>query len=96
MADRTVFVAGGTSGINLGIARRFAELGARIAVLGRDLVKAKSAAESIGPGAIGLSADVRDYDMVHASMEQAVSELGPKHLFAITPQQSTFRFRPGR
>ena len=30
---KVVFVAGGTSGINLGIARRFADLGAKVAVL---------------------------------------------------------------
>lgn len=77
MTARTVFVAGGTSGINLGIARRFTELGAHVAVLGRDAVKAKAAAESIGPAAIGLNADVRDYDMVRAAMEQAAAELGP-------------------
>src|ERR1700712_2514754 len=77
MADRTVFVAGGTSGINLGIARRFAELGARVAVLGRNPEKAKGAAESIGAGALGLSADVRDYGATRAAMEQVAGELGP-------------------
>jgi NAD(P)-dependent dehydrogenase (short-subunit alcohol dehydrogenase family) len=77
MADRTVFVAGGTSGINLGIAKRFAELGARVAVAGRNPEKAKAAADSIGAGALGLSADVRDYAAIRAVMEQAASELGP-------------------
>ncbi|WP_181781650.1 SDR family oxidoreductase [Pseudonocardia pini] len=77
LADRTVFVAGGTSGINLGIARRFAELGARVAVAGRNPEKAKAAADSIGAGALGLSADVRDYAAIRAAMEQVASELGP-------------------
>ncbi|MEU7811272.1 SDR family oxidoreductase [Pseudonocardia sp. NPDC049154] len=77
MADRTVFVAGGTSGINLGIARRFAQLGARVAVAGRNPEKAKTAADSIGVGALGLSADVRDYEAIRGAMEQVAAELGP-------------------
>ncbi len=36
LAGKTAFVAGGTSGINLGIAKRFAALGAKVAVAGRD------------------------------------------------------------
>ena len=31
---KVAFVAGGTSGINLGIAARLAELGAKVAILG--------------------------------------------------------------
>ena len=34
-AGRTVFVGGGTSGINLGIAEGFAAAGARVAVMSR-------------------------------------------------------------
>jgi NAD(P)-dependent dehydrogenase (short-subunit alcohol dehydrogenase family) len=44
LAGKTAFIAGGTSGINLGIARRFAELGARVAVAGRNPEKAANAA----------------------------------------------------
>src|ERR1700712_4868310 len=73
---KSVFVAGGTSGINLGIARRFAELGAKLAVLGRNPEKAASAAQDIGRGAIALSGDVRDYAGIRAAMEDAVSRNG--------------------
>lgn len=75
--DKVVFVAGGTSGINLGIAKRFAELGAKVAVLGRNPDKAQAAAAEIGMGAIGLNADVRDYDAIRRSMEQVANTLGP-------------------
>lgn len=73
---KSAFVAGGTSGINLGIARRFAELGARVAVVGRDREKARAAASSIGSAALGLSADVRDYGALRAAMEKSVDSIG--------------------
>jgi NAD(P)-dependent dehydrogenase (short-subunit alcohol dehydrogenase family) len=76
LAGKTAFVAGGTSGINLGIARRFADLGAKVAVVGRDPEKAEAAAAAIGHGAIGLSADVRDYAAIRAAMERIVDRLG--------------------
>ena len=47
LAGKVAFVTGGTSGINLGIALRFAEHGAKVAVLGRNEEKAK-AAEALG------------------------------------------------
>ena len=74
---KDVFVAGGTSGINLGIARRFAALGAKVAVLGRNPEKAANAAAEIGHEAIGLTADVRDYGAVVAAMTQVRDRFGP-------------------
>ena len=76
LVGKTAFVAGGTSGINLGIAKRYAELGAKVAVLGRNPEKAHNAAKEIGRGAIGLTADVRDYAAIRTAMEQVVAELG--------------------
>lgn len=76
LAGKTAFVAGGTSGINLGIAKRYAELGAKVAVAGRNPEKAQAAAASIGPDALGLSCDVRDFAAVQASLEDAVGKLG--------------------
>jgi len=76
LAGKTAFVAGGTSGINLGIAKRFAELGAKVAVAGRNPEKAAGAAAEIGHGALGLSCDVRDYASTRAVMEQTVEAFG--------------------
>lgn len=75
--EKSIFIAGGTSGINLGIAKRFAALGGRVAVAGRNADKAAAAAAAIGGGASGYSADVRDYDAIRGALEQAAAKNGP-------------------
>lgn len=79
LADRHAFITGGTRGINLGIAQRFVQLGARVTVVGRDAQRAEAAAAQLGPPerALGIAADVRDYDAVEASLQQAVERHGP-------------------
>ncbi len=76
LEGKVAFVAGGTSGINLGIAKRFAQLGAKVAVAGRNPEKALKAAAEIGEDAMGLSADVRDYGAIRGAMEQVVNRFG--------------------
>lgn len=73
---KVAFVAGGTSGINLGIAKRFAALGAKVVVVGRNPEKAAHAAAEIGGDAVGLSADVRDYAAIRGALEAAVDRFG--------------------
>lgn len=77
LAGRTAFVAGGTSGINLAIAAAYAAHGAKVAVLSRKPEKVAAAATSIGHGAIGFAADVRDYASVEAAMKAAAEAMGP-------------------
>jgi len=74
---RTAFVAGGTSGINLGIAARLAELGARVVVAGRNIDRAAAAAVQIGGEARGVSCDVRDYAAVRAALATMTDDWGP-------------------
>ena len=62
-AGKTVVITGGGSGINLRIAERFAELGAKLVLIGRSQEKLDAAVKRIGElgaKAIGLTADVRD------------------------------------
>lgn len=77
--DKTVFVAGGTSGINFGIAENFAACGANVVVMSRSQDKVNAAVEklqSYGTKAIGFSADVRDYEAVENAIEETVKEFG--------------------
>src|SRR3954468_2813887 len=74
LAGKTVVVTGGGSGINLAIARRFAEHGAAVALIGRTKEKLDSAANEIrgtGGKATGHPADVRDYDALAAAIKSA-------------------------
>lgn len=78
--DRTVFVTGGGSGINLGIARNFAALGANIALCGRTQERLDAAAEelrALGAKACPIAADVRDYAALEAAFARSRAELGP-------------------
>jgi NAD(P)-dependent dehydrogenase (short-subunit alcohol dehydrogenase family) len=69
-----VFVAGGTSGINLGIARAFAAAGARLGVGSRKQEKVDAAAAELGGR--GYVFDVRDFPAVAAALA-AFAESGP-------------------
>lgn len=76
---KVAFVAGGTSGINLGIATRFAELGAVVSVVSRSENKVAAAVEHIqaaGGTAIGNVADVRDPNAVGAALSATTEKLG--------------------
>lgn len=76
-SDRNVFVAGGTSGINLGIAQGFAAAGDRVTVLSRSREKVDAAVASLGPNAAGFAADVRDYEAVDQALTATANDRGP-------------------
>jgi NAD(P)-dependent dehydrogenase (short-subunit alcohol dehydrogenase family) len=78
-AGKTVFVTGGSSGINLAIATAFGELGAKVAINGRKVEKLDAAVASLrgkGITAEGFAADVRDYAAIDAALEGATKKLG--------------------
>ena len=75
----TVFVAGGTSGINLGIAEGFAAAGARVAVMSRSQDKVDAAVRrlrDIGAESIGVAADVRDVEATGGALAAAHDAFG--------------------
>lgn len=78
-AGQTVFVAGGSSGINLGIAQRYAALGASVVLVSRSQERVDLAAATItdqGGTAIGIEADVRDFDAVKSAFVKANERMG--------------------
>ena len=78
--QRHVFVAGGTSGINLGIAQAFAQAGARVSVISRSPQKVEQAVTGLqraGAQAYGQSADVRDPEAVTQALRAASERFGP-------------------
>lgn len=85
-AGKHVFVAGGTSGINLAIASAFAEAGANLFVVSRSKDKVDSAVAQLGAlgpalaagtvSAAGATADVRDMAAVEASFDAAQETFG--------------------
>jgi NAD(P)-dependent dehydrogenase (short-subunit alcohol dehydrogenase family) len=77
--DSNVFVFGGTSGINLGIARCFAAAGATVAVASRSQEKVDAAVaelKSVGSAASGYALDVRDAEAVQAALAAHVAATG--------------------
>jgi NAD(P)-dependent dehydrogenase (short-subunit alcohol dehydrogenase family) len=84
-AGRTVIVSGGGSGMGLAMAKAFAQGGAKVAVVGRNLERAQTGAVEItalGASAHAISADVRDPDAIAAAFDEAERVLGPVTLLA--------------
>ena len=78
-AGKTVFVTGGGSGINLGIARTFAGLGAKIGICGRSQERLDAAAaglRELSAKVSATSADVRMPDQLQSAMNASRDTLG--------------------
>lgn len=79
LKGKVAFVTGGGSGIGAGIARRLAEQGATVALLGRTLGKlenTKAEIEAAGGQALCHAADVREYAAVQAAIAATVEHFG--------------------
>jgi len=79
LEGKVAYVAGGTRGFNLAIAKRYAEHGARVAVMSRSPERCASAAKVIremGGEALGLPADVRDYARLEETIRETADTFG--------------------
>ncbi|CAN5812886.1 SDR family oxidoreductase [soil metagenome] len=80
LRGRVVLITGGGSGLGLSMAKRFAGLGARVAITGRKAERLESAAEEIdasGENVFTQACDVREFEQVEALVESTTSALGP-------------------
>jgi 3-oxoacyl-[acyl-carrier protein] reductase len=77
---RVAVVTGAARGIGFATAQRFAEEGAKVAVLDLDASAAEEAAGRLGEGHLGLSCDVGDTESADSAVERAVEALGGFHV----------------
>jgi len=93
--DRTVLVTGASRGIGRSIAIRFAEEGARLALVARTESELLATAKLVGQAgghAVAIPTDIRDRAGVEAAVARAEKELGPVEV--LVNNAGVFLWRP--
>ncbi|HEY3171879.1 MAG TPA: SDR family NAD(P)-dependent oxidoreductase [Thermoanaerobaculia bacterium] len=93
--DRTVLVTGASRGIGRSVALRFAEEGARLALVARtetELLQTADAVEQAGARAVAIPTDIRDRGGAEACVKRAEAELGP--IDVLVNNAGVFLWRP--
>lgn len=97
MNEQRVLITGGTSGIGLATACRFARRGSRVAVLARNrhgLHAAREQTAAVGRECLALEVDVTDREALGGGVGRAVAELGGLDVAVANVGASTYgRFR---
>src|SRR5438552_4606488 len=76
LANKTVLITGGNSGIGLATARLFVAEGARVAITGRNQATLEAAANELGPNALAIVADATDIAATEKAVAKAVEKFG--------------------
>ncbi len=74
--NRVAVITGGSSGIGLAIARRFAQEGAKVAITGRNKKTIDQAVAEIGPNGLGIQGDVSKLDDLKRIYQTVADQLG--------------------
>ncbi len=77
LTGKVAFVTGSTRGIGHGVAVALHQAGAKVAVVGRDLVRAQAVAAELGERALGVACDVSDRAQIDAAIGATEKGLGP-------------------
>ena len=77
LSGKTAFVTGSTRGIGLAIAQALHGAGASVAIVGRDLERARSVAGQLGGRSVGVACDVVHSAQVDAAVAATEQALGP-------------------
>lgn len=95
LTDKVFLITGGAQGIGLETARIAIDRGARVGLVDLDPERAREAAGGLGPGAIGLGADVTDPEAITGAVAGVVGEFGRVDVVianaGITPPKTTTR-----
>ena len=75
LQGKTLFITGGASGIGAEVARQASKKGAKLALVDVDGEAVTRFAETL-PNAIGITADVRDYESLETAVNETVEAFG--------------------
>jgi NAD(P)-dependent dehydrogenase (short-subunit alcohol dehydrogenase family) len=93
LRDRVVVVTGGTAGVGRATVQAFATRGARLGVIARGQARLDETVMELrahGGTAVGVSADVADYEQLAAAAEVIEAELGPIDVWVNNAMVSVF------
>ncbi|HUS54386.1 MAG TPA: SDR family NAD(P)-dependent oxidoreductase [Thermohalobaculum sp.] len=76
LADQSVLIPGGTSGIGLACARAFVAAGAKVCIVGRNTERGAAAAAELGPRASFIAADCAEPGQVERMVAEAAAQMG--------------------
>jgi NAD(P)-dependent dehydrogenase (short-subunit alcohol dehydrogenase family) len=76
VAGKVVLITGAARGIGAGVARRLAEQGATVALVGLEGEQLRAVAADCGPDATAWEADVTDWEQLHRAVTGVVARYG--------------------